>query len=66
LADHHTAENHGFFENGVLPTSLWAVFSSISGTHQIADLAIFLIEVTDDFQWIVKTVCETPFPLRVL
>ena len=53
------------FENGVLPTSFWAVFSSISGTHQIADLAIFLMELAEAFQRDRKTVCETPVVLDV-
>ena len=47
-----------FFENGVLPGSFWAVFSSISGTHQIADLAIFFVERGEGFQWDCKTLCE--------
>jgi hypothetical protein len=44
----------------------WAVFSSISGTHQIADLAIFFNELSEGFQRDCKTVCETPGVLALL
>jgi len=54
------------FENGVLLTSFWAVFSSIFGTYQIADLAIFFVERGEGFQWDCKTLCETPAALALL
>jgi hypothetical protein len=38
------------FAKGGLLASFWALFSSISGTHQIADLAKFLAERFDQDQ----------------